>query len=514
MDPKQRSNARAFREPRRRSGRAGSRAALLAVLFATAARPVAAETVAASASAASEVGGPAESYRLHCAGCHGERRYGGYAPPLIPATLARKGDPLLEGAIRDGLPSTQMPAFGGMLAPDEVRALVAWLRRPAGEIVWNVPEIANSRVELERRAATLPASVARENLILVVERGTGSVAVLDGATLEELDRFPVGRIHGGIKFDLGHRRAYASTRDGTLSEYDLERGGLLARIKAGVNTRNVAVSPDGRFVAAANQLPQGVVVLDGDLRPLARIPVDGQPSGVYPIPGRNAFLLGLRDVPELHTIRLPDLQVERVGLPEPFEDFVLVPGTRQLVASSRGGNRLLLYDLDARQVRGELETRGLPHLFSACFFSRDGLLHAAFNHMGAARLSIVDMQTFQLVETVPLAGSGFFARTHAATPWLWVDTNTEEIQLVDKETLRLADTSLVPEPGKKAMHVEFTAAGDKALVSVWDPQGAVVAYDARSLEEIARIPYSMPVGKYNPANKTRALRAEPVLHAD
>ncbi len=55
------------------------------------------------------------------------------------------------------------------------------------------------------------------------------------------------------------------------------------------------------------------------------------------------------------------------------------------------------------------------------------------------------------------------------------------------------------------MHVEFTADGAKALVSIWHPDGAVVVYDSRSLDEIRRIPFAMPVGKYNAANKTRAL---------
>ena len=87
---------------------------------------------------------------------------------------------------------------------------------------------------------------------------------------------------------------------------------------------------------------------------------------------------------------------------------------------------------------------------------------------------------------IALRGSGYFVRTHPGTPYLWVDTNTSEIQLVSKDTLSLLERSLSPEPGKKAMHVEFTAEGDRALVSVWDDAGAVVIYDARSLEEVGR----------------------------
>jgi hypothetical protein len=126
--------------------------------------------------------------------------------------------------------------------------------------------------------------------------------------------------------------------------------------------------------------------------------------------------------------------------------------------------------------------------------------------MGAPKLSIVEMESFRVVKELPLAGSGYFARTHPGTPYVWVDTNTEAIQLVEKASLAPAEQSIVPAPGKKAMHVEFTSDGRTAFVSVWDPEGAVVVYDAETLVERSRLPYAMPVGKYNAGNKTRELR--------
>jgi mono/diheme cytochrome c family protein len=445
-------------------------------------------------------------YRAECASCHGERRYGGYASPLIPGTLERKSDEALAAAIVEGLPNTQMPAFGDRVGPEQARALVAMLREPVGEITWSMGDIAASRVELPVEKNAIDPEISREELILVVERGTASVSVLDGERMQELDRFEVGRIHGGIKFDRGLRTALASTRDGTVVDYDLGRGALRTKVKVGVNTRNIAVSPDGAFVAAANQLPAGLVLLDGALRPLDLFPLPGQPSAVYQAPGEDRFLVGLRDAPRLISVGYPRLALRSVGLPEPFEDFVFVPGTRRLVASSRGGRQLLLYDLEAERVLASLATEALPHLFSACFFEREGVPHAAFNHMGIPRLSIVEMASFRVVKEIPLRGPGFFARTHPASPFLWIDTNTEAIQLVEKETLALHERALVPGPGKKAMHVEFTADGGRALVSVWHDEGAVVVYDSRSLEEVGRLPYAMPVGKYNAANKTRFLR--------
>jgi hypothetical protein len=324
--------------------------------------------------------------------------------------------------------------------------------------------------------------------------------------MRELDRYPVGRIHGGIKFDRGLHRALAATRDGTLVDYDLDRGIVRARIKVGVNTRNIAVSPDGNFIAAANQLPQSLVVLDGEMRALAEFSLPGQPSAVFQIPGSQRFLLTLRDLPHLYFVRYPEMKLTQVQLPEPFEDFVFVPGSSRLIASSRKGGQLVLYDYESNRVEASISTDGLPHLFSASFFTRMGALHVALNHMGAPRLSIIDMEKFEIVKGIPLPGTGYFTRTHVGTPYLWIDSNTESIQLVDKNSLELIEQTLIPEAGKKAMHVEFTADGKKALVSVWHVIGFVVVYDSTSLRELDRLPYAMPVGKYNAANKTRIFR--------
>jgi mono/diheme cytochrome c family protein/DNA-binding beta-propeller fold protein YncE len=455
---------------------------------------------------ASAVPQPELAYQELCSTCHGKRRYGGYAPPLIPTTLERKQDDVLVRAILDGLPNTQMPAFGKKLQENDARAIVELLRRSPGEISWTLEDIAASRVVEEPGPRTLGDEVDRAKLILVVERGTGSVSVLDGDSLEELDRFFVGRIHGGIKFDHDFHRALAVTRDGTLVQYDLDRGSARTRIKVGVNTRNIATSSDGHFVAVANQLPQSLVILDGNLVPLARFPLDGQPSAVYQVPGRQRFIVTLRDRPKIYFVELPGLQIRSNPVEEPLEDFVFVPGRPQLVASSRGGNRLVLYDYARDAVVGSLPIEGLPHLFSASFFEREGVLHAVFNHMGVPRVSIIDMEKFEVVREIPMAGAGYFTRTHPGSPYLWVDSDSDSIQLIDKKTLELQATKLTPQPGKKAMHVEFTAGGERALVSVWHPEGAVVVYDSTDLRELRRIPYAMPVGKYNAANKTRALR--------
>jgi hypothetical protein len=49
--------------------------------------------------------------------------------------------------------------------------------------------------------------------------------------------------------------------------------------------------------------------------------------------------------------------------------------------------------------------------------------------------------------------------------------------------------------------VEFTRDGRYALLSIWDMDGAIVVYDARSLQEVKRLLMVKPSGKYNVYNK-------------
>jgi DNA-binding beta-propeller fold protein YncE len=76
----------------------------------------------------------------------------------------------------------------------------------------------------------------------------------------------------------------------------------------------------------------------------------------------------------------------------------------------------------------------------------------------------------------------------------------DTLQVIDKRSLRVVK-ALTPAPGRTAAHVEFDRRGKYALVSVWETDGALVVYDAATLEEVKRIPASKPVGKYNVWNK-------------
>ena len=58
------------------------------------------------------------------------------------------------------------------------------------------------------------------------------------------------------------RFVYFASRDGWISKFDLYSLETIAEIRAGINTRNLAVSSDGRYAMVANYLPHTLVLLE------------------------------------------------------------------------------------------------------------------------------------------------------------------------------------------------------------------------------------------------------------
>jgi hypothetical protein len=174
------------------------------------------------------------------------------------------------------------------------------------------------------------------------------------------------------------------------------------------------------------------------------------------------------------------------------------------MGSARATGRGVVVHLDVRREIAELPLPGMPHLGSGITWLRDGRRVMATPHLGEAKLSVIDLENWSLVDTIETLGPGFFLRSHENSRYVWADVffgpNKDAVHVIDKDTLAIVKT-LRPAPGKTAAHVEFTRDGRYALLSVWEMDGAIVVYDAATLEEVKRIPFVKPSGKYNVYNK-------------
>jgi cytochrome c553/DNA-binding beta-propeller fold protein YncE len=497
----------------------------------------AAVVFALAAPAAAE---PAKLYAEHCASCHGADRLGRMGPALLPSNLERLRKTSAVETITNGRVATQMPAFADKLSAAEIRALTDYVYAPpATPPVWGADEIRASWIEHARPAA-LPArpkfAADPLNLFVVVEAGDHHVTILDGDRFEPLARFASRyALHGGPKFSPDGRFVYFASRDGWISKYDLWNLALVAEVRAGLNTRNAAVSGDGKYVAVANYLPHTLTILDANLELVKVVPVadregkrTSRVSAVYDAAPRRSFVVALKDVQELWEVsydpRAADIPVglihdfryregaflpgflnpRRTQLDDYLDDFFFTRDYSELVGTSRDARAGQVVHLDVRRKIATVDLAGMPHLGSGISWQRDGRTVIATPNLKEGLVSVIDAKDWKVVKQIPTPGPGFFMRSHEATPYAWVDSMMspakDTLSILDKRTLE-AVASVRPEPGKTLAHIEFTRDGRYALASLWEQDGALIVFDAATFKEVKRIPMKKPVGKYNVHNK-------------
>lgn len=483
-------------------------------------------------------------YQQHCAICHGADRLGLSAPALLPDNLKRLRKPAAETVISKGRIATQMPAFGNQLNAGQVTALVNLIYTPLDQTpVWGEKQIRASQVvhfpEYTSGDATTIKPVYEAdplNLFLVVEGGDHHVTVLDGDRMEPIHRFKSRfALHGGPKYSSDGRFVYFASRDGWISKFDMYSLKTVAEVRAGINTRNAAVSADDRYVMVGNYLPHSLVILnasDLSLNKIIEVKDDfgnsSRVSAVYTAAPRNSFVVALKDLKQVWEINYSDnppkvyrgyvhdykmgeglaesgqFPVRRIELDDYLDDFFFDQGYENLIGAARNGDMGQVVNLIVGRKVAEIDLPGMPHLGSGITWPYQDTTILASPNLKQGVVSFINMKNWKTIKKIDTGGPGFFMRSHENSPYAWVDVfigpNKDQMHVIDKQTLEIVKT-LTPVPGKTSGHIEFNRDGSRALLSIWEHDGEVIVYDSQSLEIVKRLPMSKPVGKYNVYNK-------------
>lgn len=486
-------------------------------------------------------------YETHCQTCHGQSRLGAMGPALLPGNLSRLRKNKAIGVIETGRTATQMPAFAQTLSETEISALVDFIYTPSNEsLTWDMAEIQSSNIEhfsLDKLSNTPIFDADPMNLFIIVELGDHSATLLDGDTFTPLSRFKTRfALHGGPKYSPDGRFVYFASRDGWISKYDVYNMKTVREVRAGINTRNIAISSDGKYAIVGNYLPHNLVILDTEtLEPIQVIETkdangkSSRVSGVYNAPPRHSFVIALKDVKEVWEIpysveggvevfkgwahdyrkdggegKLENWQsedqfpVRRIKTKDFLDDFFFDVDYINLIGASRDSHTGQVINLDTKKKIATIDMAGMPHLGSGITWEYQGKTVFASPNIKTGLVTVIDMESWKVIKEIKTEGPGFFMRSHSNSPYAWVDVffgpNREKVHVIKKDTLKIVKT-LAPAPGKTAAHVEFTKDGKYVLLSVWDEDGAVIVYDANTLEEIKRLPMKKPSGKYNVYNK-------------
>lgn len=478
-------------------------------------------------------------YAQYCAVCHGVDRLGGTGPPLLPENLKRVNQKQAFDIIKTGRAATQMPGFEKSFTDDQIEALIDLIYTPLAAMpLWDKQQIQASRIQhpIKSKSNTPRYRADPLNLFLVVETGDHHVTVLDGDRMQPIHRFKSRHaLHGGPKYTSDGRYVFFASRDGWVSKFDMHSLETIVEVRVGINTRNIAVSSDGRYVIAGNYLPHTLVILNAvDLSLEKIIPVrnsSGQSSrvsAVYDARPRKSFIVALKDLPEVweipydenaepvypglvHDYRYQEaiplagpFPVRRIRLNDYLDDFFFDEDYQHLIGAARNGKNGQVVNLIAGRKIADIDLPGMPHLGSGIIWEYQGRKVMATPNLKKGEVTVIDMKTWKVIKRIQTLGPGFFMRSHENTEFAWVDVffgpNNDVMHVINKNTLEIEKT-LRPEPGKTSAHIEFTRDGKYALLSLWEIDGAVIVYDANELREIKRLPMKKPSGKYNVYNK-------------
>lgn len=350
------------------------------------------------------------------------------------------------------------------------------------------------------------------DLGLVIERESGSVAVLDTSARQMLGRIAgLGDLsHASVVYARDGAHAYVFGRDGALTKVNLMNGRIEGRVQQAGNSIGGAISQDGSLVVAQNYQPGGIKVFDArTLKLLADIPavVNGKPSrvvGLADLPG-NRFIYSLFDAGQIWMADLSEpaspvlTKFEAIGK-QPY-DALLTPNGRYYIAGLFGEDGLAMIDLwaakpSARRIlphygKGEapLPVFKMPHLRGWAVAGRQAWLPAVGRH----EVLIVDTDTWEEVGRVPVAGQPVFVMARPDGRQVWVNfavPDYDTVQVIDTQTRQIVKNL---KPGKAVLHMEFTPRGEAVWISARDDH-RVSVIDTASFKTLSELPAKSPSG--------------------
>ena len=487
-------------------------------------------------------------YAEHCAVCHGADR-GGYIGPALNRDETRLTPGQVAERILSGNPATLMPqhpSWRGRLSAED-RGLLASLVtiQPRRTMSWGMEDVRRS---LEVRVADesrLPGSPgyridSLDDLMGVMSRGRqasgdeSKVLFFDARTHRKVGEVPTGFAPHLMDYHPTNPRwAYVRDDAGYVHKVDLYSMQAVRKVRAGLNGTSLAVSRDGRYVAAGSYVPHTMAILDADtLEPVRLFELTGiDPDGrsvssdagaILATPGANRFVVALEQAGQVWIVDLdaPGMPVRTVtGVGRHLHDGFLSPDGRRLVVSSYDDHVDVVVDLEEAKIVRKIPAGCQPHLGSgAVVRSGDRLLGFGTN-IGEAdcpshEITVFDMQTFEVVRRIPVVGPTESPAAHPDAPYVAVDIvgtgpNANKIQFIDKQTLDVVRTIEVAGTLGHSHFPEYTARGDFVYVSarysgdrsLATAGGRLVIFDSRTLREVKSIPVDVPAGVFS---RTRA----------
>lgn len=472
-------------------------------------------------------------YQANCAVCHSASR-GGYVGPALHKDRLAQSEAALRGTIMTGIPDTLMPPFHSRLADVDIRLLSQYIRtQPVGRPEWSLEQIRDS-LEILVDESTLPAKPTYQidsvyDLMVVMARGRyGRGAGGDNARTVFLDG-KTNRVVGEIATPMAPhimdfspvdpRWAWLKSDDGYVYKIDLYSLRIVRKIRTGLTGPGIALSNDGKWLAASSFVPNLVVILRADtLEPVKYLRLEGKdPDGNFiqsaggPVIGsriNNKFALTLRQAGQIWIVDpdredMPVTKLEGVG--RMLHDTFLTPDGRYSMVASYGDNKVVAIDLKEDKVARDIPAGCQPHLGSGAVTPVNGRMLAFGTNIGQCDkgdvVTVWDTRDFSVVKNIPVAGPTESPAAHPDAPYVAVDIvskdkKASQIQLIDKQSLEVVKTL---DAGGHAFFPEYTRDGRYLYVSAGYYGDSLRIYDSKTLALVAEHKMESPAGIFSRA---------------
>lgn len=498
-----------------------------------------------SVSQAFDIARAEHMFEQHCAVCHGADR-GGYIAPALNRDEIKLSQVVVEQTIMGGAPPTLMPAHpsswrGEISAKDRVLLAKLITTQPKRTLSWDIDDVRKSLEVFVADESSLPTAPGYrvdqiDDLMAVMSRGRqaagdeSKVLFYDGRTHRKVGE--VATMYAPHLMDFHPtqpRWAYVRDDAGYVHKVDLFSMKVVRKVRAGLNGISLAVSRDGRYVAAGSYVPRTMVILDADtLEPVRLFSLEGiDPDGkmvqadagiITATPFANIFVVALEQAGQVWIVDLeqPDMPVTAItGVGRHLHDGFLSPDGRYLVVSSYDDHHNAVIDLAEARIVRKIPAGCKPHLGSGAVVQSNGRLVGVGTNMGeedckSYEVTVFDMSTFEVAKRIPVIGPTESPAAHPDAPYIIVDIvgagpNANKIQFIDKDTLEVVRTLEVAGTLGHSHFPEYTARGDffyvsaryRGDLSVGARQGRLVIFDSHTLEEVKSIPVDVPAGVFS-----------------
>jgi len=353
----------------------------------------------------------------------------------------------------------------------------------------NKPE--SKQVSLINAADTLLINNTDEQIWLI---STNQMQVIDDISIAKKNIIQSLISHQG-------RYIYLASQSGWIYQYDRLKKAIVAEVKVGKDSRTMALSHDGRYLAVGNYQPRTLVILNAkDLSPLKVIQVNdgfGLRSRVNVIHTnaiRETFAVALEDIPQAWEVSYADdpppgfsgwehsyqpetgdlvkskpFPVRRLMLKGNLKNFRFGSDFISLIGNNGKGLSQVI-DSDIRRVLFKIDSLKQANLSTAAIWNYKNKPVLVSSQKSASGFQVIDSENGQLIKNIPTQMPGSFVRSHPKENYSFAaipkpaDKSTQ-LLVINKDDLSIIKT-IPSESGKTINDVLFSTDGNFITLNI------------------------------------------------